>query len=111
MFSVACEQHHGVHFVTVEGDIDIATAPRLRTQFRRCIEDDAVVVIVDLSALAFCDAQGINLFVAVHKQFRTLGRELRLVVPTSNALHKMLAICGLLSTLWVYADVSEAVAG
>jgi anti-anti-sigma factor len=65
-----------VAHVTVAGELDIATAPDLRRQLARDLADDAVLVVVDLSALTFIDSCGLH---ALLDACENLNGRLRLI--------------------------------
>jgi anti-sigma B factor antagonist len=49
--------------VTVAGEVDLATAPRLRASLVGILEDGNADAVVDLAAVEFIDASGIGVLV------------------------------------------------
>ena len=68
----------------VAGELDIATAPKLREQLLGAISAHGPQVVVDLTDVGFLDSTGLGVIVGVLKRARTLGGDLRLVCPNAN---------------------------
>jgi anti-anti-sigma factor len=54
--------------LSLQGELDLATAPRLLTALQEAFADSHSEVVLDISGLGFIDWTGISLFVAAHKQ-------------------------------------------
>ncbi|UQS25718.1 STAS domain-containing protein [Amycolatopsis thermalba] len=93
-----------VAVLTVEGELDLATADRLETAFRRLVARRPRVVVVDLSGVAFLGSSGL----AAIASALTAGVELRIVAPGS--LGRIFALTALDKVLDVYDSVEEALA-
>ena len=64
----------------MHGELDIATAPRLESEFRRVGALDCVeLVVVDLRNLAFLDSTGLEAIVRFEARSRAEGVEFALV--------------------------------
>ena len=83
--------------VTVIGELDLGTAPRLRDALRS-IPDDVQAVDVDLSQVTFIDSTALGVLLAAYKRFQVLGTELG-VSASSRVVSKVLEISGLSSLL------------
>jgi anti-sigma B factor antagonist len=55
--------YDGSPTVTVAGEVDLATAPRLRAALVGILEDGNADAVVDLAAVEFIDASGIGVLV------------------------------------------------
>jgi anti-anti-sigma factor len=100
-FGVTTSERDGLAMVAVRGDLDCATAPRLRA----ALEDlDAVgrIVRIDLSGTDFMDCAGVGVLVVSHRRLRHLGGELVLESP-SGPVRRVLELTGLLDVLAVAA--------
>ena len=93
-FAVDVIQTNDRAVVRLTGELDVATAPRVREEIDRLIEHGVWTVIVDLSSLSFIDSSGMAVFIAALKKLRAGGGELTLQSPNLNAM-KVLAITGL----------------
>ncbi len=73
---------------TVRGEIDVATAARLRSDVEAVVaaRPDADLVL-DCSELTFIDAAGIRVFVDVHRRLSRVGRGFRVEHLHPSYLH------------------------
>ena len=56
--------------VTVAGELDVATSPRLRRRLDDAVDAGARDVRVDLTAVGFMDSSGLGALMAVHHRLR-----------------------------------------
>jgi len=94
--------------VTVVGEIDVTTAPELRSALLGLATAAEPTVIVDLRSVTFLDSTALGVLVGTHKQCRELGGELRLVVSEPRIL-KIFEITGLTELFDIRADRHDAV--
>jgi anti-anti-sigma factor len=71
------ERHNGTTVVTAAGEIDMATAPKLR----ECLLGTSGKVIVDLRAVSFLDSSGIGVLVDAQNHLSEAGGSLTLRKP------------------------------
>ncbi len=93
-FRISVRDDAGAPVVVVEGEVDVATAPSLRDELYRLIENGATWVVVDLSGMDFIDSTGLGVFVGALKRAREGGGgvELRGLKPSAR---KVFEITGL----------------
>ncbi|RKS78802.1 anti-anti-sigma factor [Actinomadura pelletieri DSM 43383] len=84
----------GARRVVVSGELDIASAGVLRSHLARLIDERGPNLVVDVSALTFCDAQGLAAFVAADELAHRHGGAVTLV-GIRPQLAKILRITGL----------------
>jgi anti-sigma B factor antagonist len=89
--------------ISVTGEIDLYTAPKLQSELMTALGANPVHLIVDMSGVDFCDSTGINVLLAAHRQARERGGELQLAGPGS-ATRKVLQVTGLESVFTVLDD-------
>lgn len=93
----------------IDGDVDVATAPRVRDQLITLLTDRRPFVVVDLDGVGFLDSTGLGVIVGVLKRARTLGGDLRLVC-TQPSVRRVFEITALDRTMPLAASAEEAVA-
>ena len=93
-FEVNAQIADGTATVTIRGEVDVYTAPRLRDSLRRISAEDAPQVVLDLSAMTFIDSTGLGVIVGAVKRIREDGGTLSLRAP-SRSTRKVLDITGL----------------
>jgi anti-sigma B factor antagonist len=67
-FEMHAELAAGTARVSVVGELDIATVPRLEEQAQTLLGEGAQRLIVDLGELSFIDSSGLSLFIALAKR-------------------------------------------
>lgn len=88
-------EYRGDHaVVSVHGEVDLYTAPRLQTELAALAHDGASQVVVDLSKVEFCDSTGMNVLLSAMKRFREQGGNLELAAPRA-AVRRILEVTGL----------------
>ena len=78
-FDVTIEERASAVHVTLHGELDISTAPRLEDDLLRAEADGPSLVVIDLSRLAFMDSTGLRLLIAADSRARDAGRRLVLI--------------------------------
>jgi anti-sigma B factor antagonist len=97
--------------LSVEGEVDLYTAPAVREAAVGAMEAGADHLLLDLTEVPFMDSSGLGVIVACMKRLRELGGDLALVSPPSSPPTKLLALTGLDHAIPTHATVDEALAG
>jgi anti-anti-sigma factor len=71
----------GTACLTLAGELDCCGAPAVCRAMEAAASRGVGPLLVDLSALTFCDAAGLGIFVAAHHRLRKCGRALTLLNP------------------------------
>jgi anti-sigma B factor antagonist len=109
LFSVRETREGAVHRLTPVGELDLATAPMLESAFDAVLrDDDAEMIVVDLTELSFMDSTGINLLIRMHGACRDADR-LR-VISGSNAVERVLDVTGVGARLPLISSDGDALA-
>jgi anti-sigma B factor antagonist len=92
--------------VTLTGEIDLYTAPRLQSELVAAMRSaDPALVVVDMSGVEFCDSTGMNVLLAAHRQACERGGDLALAAPRPP-VRKILEVTGLASVFTVHDDLA-----
>ncbi|MEU6389439.1 STAS domain-containing protein [Streptomyces sp. NPDC046939] len=92
---------------TVTGEIDLHTAPGLRTRALELIDQGHHHLILDLSGVGFCDSAGLSALIGIWHGTQGAGGCLALAaVP--DRLMRMLTLTGVDSVLPHYPTTAEA---
>lgn len=78
--------------VIVRGEIDMATAPKLRDLLNQLVDSGSTRILLDCRGLAFLDSSGIGVLVAVRKRLGDDG-VLTLEAPPAH-VRKVLDLTG-----------------
>jgi anti-sigma B factor antagonist len=98
------------HVLTVRGEVDITTTPRVRAQLISLLSDGNPQVIVDLEGVDFLDSSGLGALVAGLKLARSRAGEMRIVCEHQRSVRKVLEVTGLERVLDRYDSVAAALA-
>jgi len=91
--SFPIETASGVPVVTAPEEIDITTAPGLRSALREAAAHGHGTFVVDMTRTQFCDSSGLHTLLAAHKRAQAQGGELLLVISATPVL-RIFAITG-----------------
>jgi anti-sigma B factor antagonist len=100
----------GWSVVQVGGEIDVATAPRLREQLIKLVNDERFRIIVDLEDVDFIDSTGLGVLIGARKRVRTHDGDVKLIC-TEPRIVKVFEITGLDQVFQIHTSLSDAVAG
>jgi anti-sigma B factor antagonist len=95
--------------VEVGGEIDVATAPRLREQLISLVSHQRYRIVVSLEAVDFIDSTGLGVLISGLKRVRTNGGDFALVCTEPRIL-KVFEITGLDAVFALHESVDAAVA-
>ncbi|MBI4260659.1 MAG: STAS domain-containing protein [Actinobacteria bacterium] len=104
------ERRDGVSVVSLRGEIDVYTAPRLRQALIDLIGEGATDIVVDMAEVDFLDSTGLGVLVGGLKRVKAKEGSLSLVV-TQDKILKIFDITGLSKVFPIFGTVDEAVAG
>jgi anti-anti-sigma factor len=105
--TIAHESLGGHTVLTVDGDLDLATAPELTSLGLALVEAGAASVVVDAQKLVFCDSSGLSALVQIAN--RLAERRLAIAAPTP-IVRRVLEMSGLVDAFVVTESVPAALA-
>lgn len=98
-----------VHCLTPIGELDLATASLLESAFDSVLrDDDAEMIVVDLTELSFMDSTGVHLLLRMHGACADADR-LR-VINGSRAVQRVLDVSGVRAHLPIISSDSDLLA-
>lgn len=106
-FRVEVTEQHGWTVVGVAGEVDVATAPGLRSRLIDLIAEGRHRLVVDLSWVDFIDSTGLGVLIGALKRVRSHGGDLQLVVDDPR-VHKIFAITGLEQVFDIHPALVDA---
>jgi anti-sigma B factor antagonist len=107
-FSIDTEQVGDArHVIALTGEVDLYTAPELKTQMLDVIANGAQDVVVDFSDTTFIDSTTLGVLVGGVKRLREKGGRLSIVCSDRN-ITKIFEITGLDRVFTIYPTRAEA---
>jgi anti-sigma B factor antagonist len=98
----------GVPGLSVAGEVDMATAPRLHDALvQLAAEHPGVTAVLDLDGVAFLDSLGLGVLLGGLRRMHTTGGDLALVCTNSRLLG-LLASCRLDRVFEIHRSVADA---
>jgi anti-sigma B factor antagonist len=94
------------YLVSVEGELDLYSAPRLQAELD-ALASDASDVVLDLSQVTFIDSTALGAILAAGRRLREADGRLALVAAT-DATRKLLALVGVDRVLPIYESSERA---
>jgi anti-sigma B factor antagonist len=99
----------GVDLLFVEGEIDVASAPRLIAALNEAVAEAARSVIIDLTSVGFMDSTGLALLINAHRRLAVRRKGFAVVCP-AGPLRRVFEITDMVDTLRVCPDRETAAA-
>ena len=65
--------------VKIEGEVDVYTSIDLKKELSKYIEDGEKSIIIDLDQVNYMDSSGLGVLVAVLKELKKVGGDLKLI--------------------------------
>ncbi len=97
----------GYDVLAVEGELDIATAPRMISALNEALADMAFPLVVDLSRVVFMDSTGLALLINARRRVRRLGHGFAIACPR-GPISRVFEIADMVESLQVHPDRESA---
>jgi anti-anti-sigma factor len=82
----------GAVHARLAGELDMASAPDVRTRVYAALSDGAQALTLDLSGLRFLDSAGVELLFRLHEDLAMRQIPLRLYVPEGALIRRTLEV-------------------
>ncbi len=108
-FGITCrELDERTNVISVEGDLDLSTAPRLKWMLLDSLQEDRDRIVLDLSLTGFMDSTALGVLVVVK---RRLASDARLaIVCTRPAVLRIFELSGMDGAFSIFPSFNEAYA-
>lgn len=101
------EPQSGTAVLTLDGRLNMVSAPQLKTAITEAVEGGRARVVVDLAGVGFMDSSGLGVLIGGLKRARQDGGDLRITGVTQQVA-TVLQLTNLDRVLHSYADVAGA---
>ena|SRR2546421_3250809 len=106
---IEIEQRDGVVIARLEGDIDLANTPTLSATILEAVPNDALGLVVDLSAVRYIDSVGIRMLFTFVRSLHASRQGMAIVVPPESPVRKLLKITHLDEAAMFRASIDDAI--
>jgi anti-sigma B factor antagonist len=93
--------------ISVEGELDLSTAPRLKWMLIDSLQAGQSRLVVDLSQTSFMDSTALGVLVAINRSLQDAG--LAIVCPSATVL-RIFELSGMDSVFAIFATLEQALA-
>ena len=97
----------GCALLSVEGELDIASAPRMLSALNDALASLSIPLVVDLAKVDFMDSTGLALLMNAHRRVMRLGHGFAIFCP-HGPLTRIFEIADMVETLRVHPDRAAA---
>jgi anti-sigma B factor antagonist len=106
---VTRELGDGTFVVALTGEVDLYTAPELKSELLRLVTEGPNRIVVDLSGATFVDSTTLGVLLGAVKRLRLIGGELVIVCADLN-IRRILSITLLDRAFTIYDTLDDALA-
>lgn len=100
----------GIAIISVAGELDLYTAPRLKENLLSALEEGILKVVIDMTGVHFIDSSALGVLIGGVKRLKPKGGKLVLVSVDEN-VNWIFQITGLNSVFDIFSTRDEALAG
>ena len=108
-FKVEGQSNGDLHTVSVFGELDQATVPKLRSALGDALELPERAVLVDLSDCGFIDSTGLSLLVEAKRRLADEERRFAVCCPDAD-VRRLLELTGIDEAVGLFDSRDEAIA-
>jgi anti-anti-sigma factor len=105
---IAVERRGGTVVALLTGEVDMTNAPQVREQLLGAVANDALALVVDLDGCRYLDSAAIEVIFELARRLQRRRQELRLVLPDSSPLGRVLALTEVSSVAPVHRTLESA---
>jgi len=107
---IGIERHGGTVVGRLAGEVDMTNAARVREQLLDAVPNDALALVVHLGDCRYLDSAAIEVIFDLSRRLQRRRQELRLVVPDSSPLGRVLVLTDVNSVAPVHSSLEAALA-
>ena len=100
----------GVVVASIRGEIDMSNAGELGDAIGRRLSNDALALVLDLTAVAYIDSAGIQVIYELHSQLGDRGQAIRVVIAPDALIGEALRLADVPRVVGVAESLEAALA-
>lgn len=83
-FSVTFRNNEGIRILDLNGELDAHTAAELEAGIQKCIDDNALDIVINGANLRYISSAGLGVFMAFVEEVREKQGDIKIVALQSN---------------------------
>jgi anti-sigma B factor antagonist len=107
---IAIERHGGTVVARLTGEVDMTNAALVRDRLLDAVPNDVLALVVDLEGCRYLDSAAIEVIFDLSRRLGRRRQDLRLVVPETSPLGRVLLLTDVNSVAPVHATLEAALA-
>lgn len=108
LVSVRLDTDEGLITASLVGEIDLSNASRLLATISSEVPNEALGLILDLSAVTYIDSSGLRLVLELAKRLEWRDQMMRVVVADDGRIRKVLRLAGIESVIAIDPSLEAA---
>ncbi len=105
---IEVEEKDNVMLLKLDGEVDVYTAPKLKSRLVELVDQGKFKIVVDLEQVDFMDSSGLGVLVGGLKRVRSHEGAIALICTQENIL-KIFRITGLVKVFPIFEDQDQAI--
>jgi anti-anti-sigma factor len=107
---IAVDRRGGSIVAKLSGEVDMTNSQYVAHELAGSVPNDAVALVVDLGATRYLDSAAIELLFDLARRLRRRRQALRIVLPPSSPLKRVLELTDIAAVAPVHGTLDEALA-
>jgi anti-anti-sigma factor len=107
---IAVERRDGAIVAHLNGEVDMTNSGYVGDELAGSVPNDAEALVVDLTGTRYLDSAAIELLFGLARRLRRRRQSLRLVLPSSSPLKRVLELTEIAAAAPVHESLDEALA-
>jgi len=105
---IVLDRRNGSIVARLSGDVDMSNAPYVRDQLLAAIPNDALALVLDITACRYLDSAAIEVLFEVSRRLGRRRQEVRLVMPPDSPLRRVIELTEVHTAAPVYDSLEAA---
>jgi anti-anti-sigma factor len=105
---IVLDRRNGSIVARLSGEVDMSNASYVRDQLLASIPNDALALVLDISACRYLDSAAIEVLFDVSRRLARRRQELRLVMPPDSPLRRVIELTEIHTAAPVFQSLDDA---
>ena len=106
---IVLDRRDGSIVARLNGEVDMSNAPYVRDQLLESMPNDALALVLDITACRYLDSAAIEVLFDVSRRLARRRQELRLVMPPDSPLRRVIELTEVHTAAPVFESLEKAV--